>query len=77
MLTKHKLILIPGAMGGLTVSLKFFITMYELASLNLMNCTCYVVISPSMLCALWEPGLMTVVDNELTITSYSLVRRQE
>ena len=27
-----------------------------------------------MLCALWEPGLMTVVDNELTISSFSLVR---
>jgi len=56
------------------VSLRFFITVYGLSSLNLMNCTCYVVISPSMLCALWEPGLMTVVDNELTIFSSSLVR---
>jgi len=27
-----------------------------------------------MLCALLEPGLMTVVDNELTIFSFSLVR---
>jgi len=56
------------------VSLRFFITMYGLSSLNLMNCTCYVVISPSMQCALLEPHLMTVVDNELTIFSFSLVR---
>jgi len=56
------------------VSLRFFITMYGLSSLNLMNCTCYVVISPSILRALLEPHLMTVVDNELTIFSFSLVR---
>ena len=48
--------------------------MYGLSSLNLMNCTCYVVISPSILRALLEPGLITVVDNELTIFSSSLVR---
>jgi len=47
-------------MGGLTVNLRFFITMYELSSLNLMNCTCYVVISPSILCTLWKPGSMTL-----------------
>jgi len=61
-------------MRGLTVSLRFFITMYGLSSLNSMNCTCYVVISPSILRALLEPHLMTVVDNELTIFSFSLVR---
>jgi len=36
---------ILGAMGGLTVSLRFFITMKELSSLKVMNCTC----SPSIL----------------------------
>ena len=30
----------------------------ELSSLNLMNCTCYVVTSPSILCALWKPDLI-------------------
>jgi len=50
---------ILGAMGGLTVSLRFFITMKELSFLNVMNCTCYVVISPSILCTLWKAGLMT------------------
>jgi len=51
---------ILGAMEGITAILRFFITMKELSSLNLMNCTCYVVISPSILCTLWKPGLMTL-----------------
>ena len=38
----------------------FFIAMQGLSSLNLMNCTCYVVTSPSILCTLWKPGLMTL-----------------
>jgi len=47
-------------MGGLTVSLRFFTAMQELSSLNPMNCTCYVVTSPSILCALWKTDLMTL-----------------
>jgi len=60
-------------MGGLTVSLRFFIAMQEL---YLMNCTCYVVTSPSILCALWKPDLMTLcwTCNKLIISSYFLVR---
>jgi len=51
---------ILGAMEGITAILRFFITMKELSSLNLMNCTCYVVISPSILCTLWKAGLMNL-----------------
>jgi len=64
-------------MGGLIVSLRLFIAMQELPSLNLMNCTCYVVTSPSILCALWEPDLLTLcwTMNSLShISSYFLVR---
>jgi len=35
-----------------------------------MNCTCYVVTSSSISCALWKPDLL---DNELTNSSYSFV----
>ena len=66
-------------MGGLTVSLRLFIAMQELSSLNLMNCTCYVVTCPSILCALWKPDLITLCwkRNSLShISSYFLVRMQ-
>jgi len=64
-------------MRELSVSLRFFIAMQELSSLNLMNCTCYVVTSPSILCALWKPDLITLwwTMNSLShISSYFLVR---
>ena len=62
-------------MGGLTVSLRLFIAMQELSSLNLMNCTCYVVTSPSILCALWKPDLITLcwtMNSLFHISSYFL-----
>jgi len=64
-------------MGGLTVSLRFFIGMQELSSLNLMNCTFYMVTSPFILCALWKRDLMTLcwtVNSLSHISSYFLVR---
>jgi len=61
----HKLILILRPTHGRT-DCELEILYYNLYSQNLMNCTCYVVTSPSILCALWKPDLMTVLDNELT-----------
>jgi len=66
---------ILGAMGGLTASLRFFITLKELSSLNLMNCTCYTVCGDLSFHIVYivESWLDDpVLDNELTISSYSL-----